>query len=143
MTRVLVLMATLASLSACIADRPIRQPASSDANAPGQPIPDTSGADSRSAADPINARDQTLATMLGRAQTDRIAGRLQQAEATLETALRIAPNDARLWLELAEVQFAAGEFESAAAIAERAISLSSGNIQIIEASQRIRAQSAQ
>lgn len=142
--RAISVIAVSATLSACVVDRPISQSGTPDSGAPGQPIPDTPNADVPSAdARGGDAREQTLATMLGRAQTDRIAGRLQQAESTLETALRIAPNDPRLWLELAEVQFAAGEFESASAIAERAISLSSGNVQIIEASQRIRALSTQ
>jgi Tfp pilus assembly protein PilF len=90
-----------------------------------------------------DAREQTLNVMLERAQMARLAGALSQAESTLETALRIAPGDARLWLELAETQFAAGEFEAARTIAERAMSLSGGNVRIIESAQRIRALTAE
>lgn len=88
-------------------------------------------------------QSRTIETMLARARTDRLAGRLASAEATIEAALRIAPSDARLWLELAQTRFAAGEFANAATLAERAMSLAGDDAGIIETGQRIRAQAAQ
>jgi Tfp pilus assembly protein PilF len=88
----------------------------------------------------VSAEAQTLATMLERARAARLSGRLAEAESSLEAALRIAPGDARLWLELAEVQFASGEFDSARTLAERAVSLSGGDLAIIEAAQRLSSQ---
>lgn len=82
----------------------------------------------------------TLSIMLEQARTDRLAGRLTEAEATLEAALRIEPGDARLWLELAEIQFAAGEFDTARSLADRAVTLAGGDAAIIEAAGRIREQ---
>jgi Flp pilus assembly protein TadD len=78
--------------------------------------------------------------MLAQVRDARLAGRLGEAEALLEAALRIAPNDARLWLELAEVRFAGGEFESARSLADRAVALSGGDAGIVEAAQRLSAQ---
>ena len=94
---------------------------------------------SESAADP---RTQTLDTMLRTARDDRLAGNLLEAEATVESALRIAPGDARLWLELAETRLAAGDYESAAAFADRALSLAGSNAQLRENALRIRNLSA-
>jgi Flp pilus assembly protein TadD len=119
----------LAVLSACTASVPISRDTADETAAP--------------IAQSGDARTQTLDVMLERARSDRMAGNLTDAESTLEAALRIAPGDARLWLELAEIQFAAGEFEESQILAERAMSLSGGDMQIIEAAQRIRALNAQ
>ncbi|MGD2166650.1 MAG: tetratricopeptide repeat protein [Gammaproteobacteria bacterium] len=127
MMRRLVPVFALTSLSACTSGVPVPGDAADTATPVGQ------------SADP---RTQTLDVMLERARSSRMGGDLAEAESTLEAALRIAPGDARLWLELAEVQFAAGEFEESRTLAERAISLSGGDAQTIEAAQRIRALTA-
>jgi len=108
--------------------------ASIDTASPGN-VPATS-------AEPQSEQTQpdTLSIMLESARADRLAGRLSEAEATLEAALRIEPDDARLWLELAEIQFAAGEFAAARNLAERAVTLAAGDAAIIEAAGRIREQ---
>jgi Tfp pilus assembly protein PilF len=129
MMRLILWTAGIAILSACSTSGPVSRP-----DPPTDPAPER-----RIGAETGDPRAQTLDVMLERAQTDRIAGNLVQAESTLETALRIDPGDARLWLELAEIQFAAGEFDEARTLAERAMSLAGGNAQISEAALRIRA----
>ena len=80
--------------------------------------------------------------MLLNARDERLAGNLLQAEATVEAAQRIAPDDARLWLELAETRLATGDYEAAASFANRAISLAGGNALVRENALRIRDLSA-
>lgn len=121
-------------LSACISSAPDRDTRTPESTGAGAAIPDAPAP-----VGPIDARAQTLDSMLRQAQTDRLAGDLNTAELTLETALRIAPNDARLWLELAEIRLASGDYAAARTTADRAVSLSGGNVQIVEASRRIHA----
>lgn len=100
-------------------------------------LPGNSNAPSATAEQP-----STSSTLLAQARDARLAGRLGDAEDLLEAALRIEPNDARLWLELAEVQFAAGEFDTARGLAERALTLAAGDENLIEAAQRLRLQTS-
>jgi Flp pilus assembly protein TadD len=123
--RISVSIAALAMLAGC---------AGIDSSAPDS-APATSNLPEPAATPPDN-----LTIMLEQARADRLAGRLPEAEAKLEAALRIQPNDARLWLELAEIQFAAGEFAAARNLAERAVTLAAGDESITEAAGRIRAQ---
>jgi len=123
--RVLVFYTVAAALAGC-ASPPQTSPSGRDVAVPAQP--------------PVSTQEQTVSAMLERAREARLVGRLPEAESTLEAALRIAPNDARLWLELAEVQFASGEFDTAQTLAQRAVSLSAGDTAVIEAAQRLSAQ---
>ena len=107
------------------------------------PVDDGSAPPPPEAARALTPEEQTLAAMLERARNARLAGELAEAESTLEAALRIAPADARLWLELAEVQFASGEFDSAQTLAERAVSLAGGDTSVVEAARRLSAQMGQ
>ena len=90
------------------------------------------------ASEPADPRTQTLEAMLSSARANRLAGNLVQAEATLESALRIDPGEARLWLELAETLLAAGDYAAAQSFAERAMSLAGRNIQVRNDAMRIR-----
>jgi Tfp pilus assembly protein PilF len=53
------------------------------------------------------------------ARTDAAAGRLANAAATLERALRIEPRNPRLWQELARVRLKQGEYAQAEGVAAR------------------------
>ena len=53
------------------------------------------------------------------ARADTSAGRLVNAGATLERALRIEPRNPRLWQELARVRLKQGEFAQAESVAAR------------------------
>ena len=53
------------------------------------------------------------------ARADAAAGRLPNAAAALERALRIEPRNPRLWQELARVRLKQGEFEQAESMAAR------------------------
>ena len=53
------------------------------------------------------------------ARADTAAGRLANAAATLERALRIEPRNPRLWQELARVRLKQGEYAQAESTAQR------------------------
>jgi len=53
------------------------------------------------------------------ARSDSAAGRLANAAATLERALRIEPRNPRLWQELARVRLKQGEYGQAESVAAR------------------------
>ncbi|HET7362029.1 MAG TPA: tetratricopeptide repeat protein [Burkholderiales bacterium] len=60
-----------------------------------------------------------IAGLMDSARTDAAAGRLAEAAATLERALRIEPRNPRLWQELARVRLQQGDFAQAESTAQR------------------------
>lgn len=60
-----------------------------------------------------------MAKLMEGARTDARAGRLANAAASLERALRIEPRNPRLWQELARVRLQQGEFAQAESTAAR------------------------
>ena len=66
-------------------------------------------------------------SLLAQSRTARAAGNYAQANATIERALRIAPNDASLWVELGEIELASGNAAQAATLARKALTLASAN----------------
>jgi len=60
-----------------------------------------------------------VAGLVDSARTDAAAGRLAEAAATLERALRIEPRNPRLWQELARVRLQQGDFAQAESTAQR------------------------
>jgi len=60
-----------------------------------------------------------IAGLLQSARSDSAAGRLSNAAATLERALRIEPRNPRLWQELARVRLKQGEYAQAESVASR------------------------
>jgi len=67
------------------------------------------------------ARTENLAVagLLDGARTDAAAGRLANAAASLERALRIEPRNPRLWQELARVRLKQGDYAQAESTAAR------------------------
>jgi Tfp pilus assembly protein PilF len=60
-----------------------------------------------------------VAGLMDSARSDAAAGRLAEAAATLERALRIEPRNPRLWQELAHVRLQQGDFPQAESLAQR------------------------
>src|SRR5262245_46237132 len=73
------------------------------------------------AAPPPNAKQETIAVagLMESARSDVAAGRLANAAASLERALRIEPRNPRLWQELARVRLKQGQFAQAESMAMR------------------------
>jgi tetratricopeptide (TPR) repeat protein len=64
-------------------------------------------------------------------------GRLDLAAATLERGLRVAPKDATLWSQLAEVKLQQQQYQQARSLAAKSNSLSGGNSSIVQKNQWI------
>lgn len=97
--RVLVLLASLAALTACSSLQPL--------------------ATEDEAAAPAASANPAVVALLDSAQTDAAAGRLPTATASIERALRIEPRNPLLWQELALLKLQQGEYAQAENFAAR------------------------
>ena len=74
------------------------------------------------------ARENTaVAGLMESARADSAAGRLPNAAASLERALRIEPRNARLWQELARVRLQQRDFAQAESLAQRSNTYAGGD----------------
>src|SRR6185437_17099055 len=60
-----------------------------------------------------------IAGLVDSARADAAAGRLPNAVASLERALRIEPRNPRLWQQLAQVRLQQGDYAQAESLAQR------------------------
>jgi hypothetical protein len=88
-------------------------------------VPDTQ-------ADPGRQPNQAAVALLGASREATAAGDYANAAATLERALAIDPNNAALWIELAEVRWRQGDRTQADSLARKALTLA-GNDRAIAA----------
>ena len=156
-------IALLATLAACTTLQGPQRPApSSKPNVAGAPpssgspsAPSTGAANGAvgstvapesappSSAAPARPPSETLGAtqaLLAQSRAARAAGNYAQANATIERALRIAPNDAALWVELGEVELASGNPAQAATLARKALTLaSSDSVAVADAQKLLRA----
>lgn len=68
---------------------------------------------------PAMSDNKAVIALLDRAQTDNGAGQRDAAGAALERALRIEPRNPWLWLELARVRLAQGQYAQAITLARK------------------------
>lgn len=102
------LLAVVAILGGCATvepPAPVSEPAS-------VPIP----------APPAVIENPAVASLMDGARADVAAGRLVNAAASLERALRIEPRNPRLWQELARVRLKQGHYAQAESVAARSSS---------------------
>lgn len=66
--------------------------------------------------------NKAIIALLDRAQFDSQAGNRDAAGSSLERALRIEPRNAWLWLELAQLRLAQGQYAQAKTLARKSIS---------------------
>lgn len=66
--------------------------------------------------------NRAVIALLDRAQLDNSAGKREAAGASLERALRIEPRNPWLWLELAQVRLAQGQYAQAITLARKSLS---------------------
>jgi predicted Zn-dependent protease len=87
---------------------------------------------------PVMSGNRAVIALLDRAQRDNNAGEREAAGASLERALRIEPRNSWLWLELAQVRLAQGQYAQTITLARKSLSfaghqprLQSANWQVI------------
>jgi predicted Zn-dependent protease len=68
---------------------------------------------------PLMSGNKAVVALLDRAQLDNNAGKREAAGASLERALRIEPRNPWLWLELAQVRLAQGQYAQAITLARK------------------------
>ena len=78
-----------------------------------------------------------VASLMDSARSDVAGGRLSNAAATLERALRIEPTNPRLWQELARVRLQQGQFAQAESTAMRSNSYAGTDAALRAENQRI------
>ena len=76
---------------------------------------------------PSSRESIAVASLMENARAEAEAGKLINAAATLERALRIEPRNPRLWHELARVRLKQGEFTQAESVALRSSSWAGGD----------------
>ena len=93
------------------------------ATAPGPEAPPAEPSTAPAPAPPPQAEAQresvAIAGLVERARSDAAAGRLANAAASLERALRIEPRNPRLWQELARVRLRQSDYAQAESLAQR------------------------
>jgi predicted Zn-dependent protease len=108
----LFLFLLFAGCASAPAPTPTPAPPSSAPAPTPVPVPETS-------AKPAPHENVAVAGLLQSARSDSASGRLTNAAATLERALRIEPRNPRLWQELARVRLKQGEYAQAESVATR------------------------
>jgi Tfp pilus assembly protein PilF len=86
---------------------------------------------------PAQRETVAVAGLLESARSDASSGRLVQAAASLERALRIEPRNPRLWHELARVRLRQGDTDQAASLAQRSNSFAGSDAALRAANQNI------
>jgi predicted Zn-dependent protease len=88
---------------------------------------------------PAVQRKETVAvaSLMDSARSDVAAGRLANAAATLERALRIEPANPRLWQELARVRLQQGQYAQAESTAMRSNSYAGSDAALRAENERI------
>ena len=86
---------------------------------------------------PAIKENVAIAGLVQSARDDAAGGRLVQAAATLERALRIEPRNPRLWHELARVRLRQGDTAQAANLAARSNSFAGRDAALRSANQNI------
>lgn len=117
-----VLLAVAAILGGCATVQPLA-PVS-------EPVP----------APPAPFENVAVASLVDGARADAAAGRLVNAAASLERALRIEPRNPRLWQELARVRLKQGDYVQAESVAARSNSWAGGDNRLRAENWRIIAQ---
>jgi Flp pilus assembly protein TadD len=75
--------------------------------------------------------------LLAQSRTQRAAGSLPAAKASLERALRLDPNNPEVWLELGELELQVGNTSQAAAMGRKAASLAGRDYALAARAQRL------
>lgn len=97
----------------------------------------TNGSPSFSSPLQTSSSSPAVAVLLKQANNELSVGKADRAATTLERALRIAPNDANLWLRLAEVNEQLGNKAQASSMARKALDLAPDDVALRLRAQRL------
>jgi Flp pilus assembly protein TadD len=75
--------------------------------------------------------------LLEQSRTQRAAGSLPAAKASLERALRLDPNNAAVWIELGELELSLGNTVQAATMARKALTLTGRDARLAARAERL------
>src|SRR5580765_49157 len=89
---------------------------------------------------PLHAESPAIASLMDGARTDYAAGRLANAAASLERALRIEPRNPRLWQELSRVRLLQRDYVQAESCAQRSNSWAGSDTLLVADNWRLIAQ---
>lgn len=79
---------------------------------------------------PVMSGNRAVVALLDRAELDSKAGKREAAGAALERALRIEPRNPWLWLELAQVRLAEGQYAQAITLAQKSNSFAGRQLRV-------------
>jgi tetratricopeptide (TPR) repeat protein len=121
---VLGLAVILAGCASVQPPAPVSDPASGPMIAPAPPPWEPGSAPLPA---PAPAESAAVASLMHVAYADAASGRLANAAASLERALRIEPRNPRLWQQLARVRLMQGDYGQAESMAARSNSWAGGD----------------
>jgi len=117
---------------------------------PGYAIPDDGAATPQGqaalpvAAEPRSSQPKVVrqenaasAVLIAQSRDERAAGSYADATASIERALRIDPNNPALWIELAEIKAAGGDWDQAEMMARKALTLAGSDQSIMARADRL------
>jgi hypothetical protein len=114
------------------------RPQNADPAAPrGQASLPVASAEPRSTPPKVRQENAASAVLLEQSRDERAAGSYAAATASIERALRIEPNNPALWIELAEVKAAVGDFDQAEMMARKALTLAGSDRSITARAERL------
>jgi tetratricopeptide (TPR) repeat protein len=120
-----IALALAALVAACASPRPEPGPP------PPSPFPPSG---------PAHAETPAIATLMDSARADTSAGKLANAAASLERALRIEPRNPRLWQELSRVRLLQRDYVQAEGCAQRSSSWAGSDALLVADNWRLIAQ---
>jgi Flp pilus assembly protein TadD len=86
---------------------------------------------------PARPESAAVASLMDSARAQVSAGRLANAAATLERALRIEPKNPRLWHQLALIRLQQGDYTQAGSLAARSNTWAADDAELKAANQRV------
>jgi Flp pilus assembly protein TadD len=140
--RAAVLPLILASvLSACAS--PVSRPpvvpgrGSADPAADSTPLSSVGAEDSAAGSELEPRANPATTALLADSRRSRAAGDYSAAAISVERALSIDPNNAALWVELAEIRLAAGDRDQADSCARKALTLAGNDAAVTARAERV------
>jgi Flp pilus assembly protein TadD len=85
----------------------------------------------------VRQENAASTVLLEQSRDERAAGSYADAAVSIERALRIDPNNPALWIELAEIKGAEGDFDQAEMMARKALTLAGSDRSIQTRAERL------